>query len=391
MATHRAPWPEFGGVLLAGLGETLGAQRVALLEFERSRRMVARLRFEWRASDSRSRPNLGAPASFDLEELGLQAWHTSLSEGRNVLSDTARLATARHAGLIADRTHTFVLAPVLAGTRLWGALLVEAFESLSALEPESASAVSIVGDALAISLLREEREQETQSSMARGVAHDLCNMLQVAGGTFELLALGFDETTRQQQGSRAHLVSALEQSLQQGTSLARRLLELSTAPEGRPRDLDIAAHLRESASLWSQAVGPRVRLSIESDSSDSRIRLDPTLFDQVLLNLIVNARDAMPEGGTLALSVTSRESATTPPTRRVVLRVRDTGTGIASHVRERIFEPLFTTKPSGRGSGLGLSTVAAIVRRAGGGIEVHSAPGLGTEFVLDFPACTCVS
>jgi two-component system cell cycle sensor histidine kinase/response regulator CckA len=226
--------------------------------------------------------------------------------------------------------------------------------------------------------------------MARGVAHDLCNMLQVAGGAFELLALGLSEPARPQ-GSQAHLVAALEQSLQQGTALARRMLELNTSPEGRPRELDIAAHLRESASLWSQAVGPRVHLSIESDAGDSRIRLDPTLFDQVLLNLIVNARDAMPDGGTLALSVSTRTSSSTPPTQRVVLRVRDTGTGIASHVRERIFEPLFTTKPSGRGSGLGLPTVAAIVRRAGGGIDVHSAPGLGTEFVLDFPACTGIS
>jgi signal transduction histidine kinase len=390
VATQGTPWTELGGALLAGLGESLGASRVTLFDFPHAGRSIARQRFEWCAGGCRSRAELGAAPELDLEALGLGAWHASLAAGRNVRFDAARQAQASSAGLIVGSLRAVALSPVLAGTRLWGALLVEALDNVPAPGPDPASAVSIVGDALAISLLREERERELRHELERGVVHDLCNLLQIASGAFELL--GDDLRAAHPAGNtKTHLVTALEQSLQQGNALARRLLERSATPAARAPEVDLAAHLREHASLWRQAVGPRVRLSIESDSGDARIRLDPTALDQVLLNLIVNARDAMPDGGTLELAVRVRDAADRAPVQRVVLRVRDNGAGIDPSLRERIFEPRFSTKPAGRGSGLGLTTVATLVQRAGGTIEVLGARGGGTEFVLDFPACSGAS
>jgi hypothetical protein len=161
VATHRTPWSEFGGALLAELGQTLGASRVALFEFERARRMLALQRFEWCASDCRSRRELGAPEQFDIEQLGLQAWQESLADGRNVLSDSARLAAAAQRGLIAERTRS--CSRLCSPARACGARCSSKCPKSGGVRIGLRERGLTVGDALAISLLREGSRSRTRA------------------------------------------------------------------------------------------------------------------------------------------------------------------------------------------------------------------------------------
>jgi signal transduction histidine kinase len=132
--------------------------------------------------------------------------------------------------------------------------------------------------------------------------------------------------------------------------------------------------------MLTRVLGGTIRLEVSLDPRGGAIHADPGQMEQVLMNLAVNARDAMPGGGRLTIETTS-----IPASRQLQLRVRDTGTGISVDVMPRIFEPFFTTKAEGKGTGLGLSTVSGIVKDAQGTIEVKSEVGRGTTFTLSFP------
>jgi len=152
----------------------------------------------------------------------------------------------------------------------------------------------------------------------------------------------------------------------------------------RLEPLDLAAVVRDSARLFGRLVGAHITVHVEVPDTAVRIVGDRTGLEQVLLNLVVNARDAMPEGGRLVMRVTSPASAEVPPA-RCTLEVEDTGVGMDEATLEHIFEPFFTTKPEGAGTGLGLPTVQRIVTQLGGRTTVRSLPGQGTCVQLDFP------
>jgi len=156
------------------------------------------------------------------------------------------------------------------------------------------------------------------------------------------------------------------------------------------RVVDLSAECRDAESLLRRLLGERVRLVASYEPGPVHIEIDPNSLHQVIMNLAVNARDAMTSGGTLSIRTArvdpSSVDAPTPGRYGVMLEVRDEGTGIPPDVLERIFEPFFTTKPAGSGTGLGLSTVYGIVQQAGGEITVESAEGHGTTFRIWFPA-----
>jgi CheY-like chemotaxis protein len=151
--------------------------------------------------------------------------------------------------------------------------------------------------------------------------------------------------------------------------------------------LEVRDVVRGIEPMLRRLIGEHIDLRIEVDSEIARIKADPGQLEQVIVNLVVNARDAMPDGGRLTIAATMTTDAETRAP-RVVLSVMDTGFGMADSVRDRIFEPFFTTKEPGKGTGLGLSTVYGIVRQSGATIEVDSAPGQGTTFTIAFPPVT---
>src|SRR6266542_2236183 len=237
--------------------------------------------------------------------------------------------------------------------------------------------------------LRQSERLESLGQLAGGVAHDFNNLL---GVILNYAAFVAEETA----GNPAINADAeqIRTAAERGARLTRQLLIVGRREAIRPAVLDLNAIITDIHDLLSRSIGEQVELTVSPSSGLPAIRADRGQIDQVLLNLAVNARDAMPAGGTLHIATQVadldedylRLHPDARQGRHVELTVTDTGTGIPPEIADRIFEPFFTTKPQGQGTGLGLATVYGIVTEAGGSLSVHSEPGTGTTFRLLFPA-----
>ncbi|MEZ5100236.1 MAG: PAS domain S-box protein [Thermoleophilia bacterium] len=244
---------------------------------------------------------------------------------------------------------------------------------------------------------RELEEQLLQSQkmdaigrLAGGVAHDFNNLLTAIHGyaSFALMELGDDHPV-------ADDLDEVVRASTRAASLTRQLLAFSRQQVLQPTVLDLDDVVHDLGRMLHRLIGEDVELSIRTLSSAGRIRADRGQVEQVLLNLVVNARDAMPGGGRLGIETALVEldagaarRADLEPGRYVTLSVVDTGVGMDAVVRGRIFEPFFTTKEPGSGTGLGLATVYGIARQSGGHVEVESEPGRGARFTVYLPACS---
>jgi PAS domain S-box-containing protein len=230
--------------------------------------------------------------------------------------------------------------------------------------------------------LRQVQKLEAVGRLAGGVAHDFNNVLNVIVGYSEMLLrrVGPDEQRR---------VREILKAAERATALTRQLLAFGRRQVIQPKVLSLDALVTDVAEMLAQVIGEDVELRMIA-SSGSCVNADPGQLEQVLLNLAINGRDAMPRGGTLTLetaNVTVGErdidgAVRMPPGDYVLLRVSDTGAGMSADTKSRIFEPFFSTKPREKGSGLGLATVYGIVKQSGGHIWVDSAIGRGTSFSI---------
>ncbi|HEV2468422.1 MAG TPA: PAS domain S-box protein [Candidatus Sulfotelmatobacter sp.] len=235
--------------------------------------------------------------------------------------------------------------------------------------------------------LRNAQQLEAIGRLAGGVAHDFNNILSIIMGHGELLlAAGVDESTKNglEQMRRASLRAA---------SLTQQLLAFSRKQVLQPRVLDLNEAVADVQKMLARVIGEDIELVANLHPSLLSVKVDPGQVEQVLMNLAINARDAMPKGGKLIMET---GNATIGPEeardldlsagRYVVLKVSDTGQGMDSSTVPHIFEPFFTTKPIGKGTGLGLATVYGIVKQSGGGIQVESEPGHGSTFRVYLPS-----
>jgi two-component system cell cycle sensor histidine kinase/response regulator CckA len=229
---------------------------------------------------------------------------------------------------------------------------------------------------------------ESIGSMASGIAHDMNNILAPILMSAPMLRMGMSAENTER------TLNAIEQSAQRGADLVRQLLTFGRGSEGARRPLQIASLVHEMFNIAQQTFPKNISV-VENYSMDNwRVSGDPTQLHQVLLNLCVNARDAMPAGGTLTISADNvefdRSSAGMTPGAKagpyVLLQVADTGTGIPPHVVDRIFDPFFTTKEPGKGTGLGLSTVVGIAKSHGGFVSLQTTEGKGSVFQVYLPA-----
>lgn len=236
--------------------------------------------------------------------------------------------------------------------------------------------------------IRHAQKMEVLGRLAGGVAHDFNNMLMVLSGSAELL----DRSLPPDALSRIYL-EQIQRGVTRSASITRQLLAFSRKQVLDIRPMDLHAALRESATMLPALLGADVAIDIRTRAERPWLRSDSSQIEQVLINLAVNARDAMPQGG--RLTIATENSLQPPPSAPasaasivdwLILRVEDSGHGMTRQVLSHIFEPFFTTKPAGKGTGLGLSTVYGIVRQSGGYIHVQSEPDKGTRFALYFPA-----
>jgi two-component system, cell cycle sensor histidine kinase and response regulator CckA len=240
--------------------------------------------------------------------------------------------------------------------------------------------------------LRQAQRLEAVGQLAGGIAHDFNNLLTVIIGCAELIRRDVPPPA----GPEPDPLDELSKAARRAAMLTQQLLAFSRRQVLQPRELDVNEALRHVHSMLRRLIRDDIVLIVDLDARADRIRVDPGQLDQVVMNLVMNAGDAMPAGGTVTVTTTNvtlgeDDVAQHPyirPGRYVSLSVADTGVGMDEATRARAFEPFFTTKPVGKGTGLGLSTVYGIVKQSGGYVWVTSDPGAGTTVQICLPAVT---
>jgi len=233
--------------------------------------------------------------------------------------------------------------------------------------------------------LQQALRIEAFGVLAGGLVHDFNNILSVLSMNIALV----QNERGAQESTRVHL-QQMEAAVHKGSALVERLVQYKTKQDIQLRPVHINEVVNATLELASPLLAGKVRVKAELEPDLPPVQADPSQLDQVLLNLIFNALDAMPEGGELGLSTSLvshdkiQQGKNEEYNRFVLITVADTGRGIPEHIRPRIFDPFFTTKP-GKGTGLGLSSSQLITRRHNGHIEVQSAPGSGTKFSVYLP------
>jgi len=237
--------------------------------------------------------------------------------------------------------------------------------------------------------LRQAQKMEAVGRLAGGVAHDFNNILGIIVACSELLRGHLEPDTEY-----LEYVDNIRKAADRGAALTRQLLSFSRKQPVHPRLLDLNERLREVSKLLRPLMGDDVEVSVRPRSESAIVEADPGQFDQIVLNLAVNARDAMPDGGRLMIETAVQQFDESfaerhhpmVPGRYAMLSISDNGVGMDKDTVTRIFEPFFTTKEAGKGTGLGLSTVYGIVKQSGGHIWVYSEPGRGTTFKVYLPS-----
>ncbi|HEY2753415.1 response regulator [Phenylobacterium sp.] len=278
----------------------------------------------------------------------------------------------RHSGLAL----LLVLAFLLLGVVTAGASQLEARASLLSAANQRLRE-EMAARSKAEEALRQSQKMEALGQLTGGIAHDFNNLLQVVHGAFELIRRRPTDTDKVAAWAESGMAAA-----ERGASLTRQLLAFSRSQKLELRSFVVAELIGEMRELLVRTLGPDIALSLELGERSASVMSDPTQLELAILNLAINARDAMPNGGRLVISTRIRTLSASDPVLDagdyVELSVADTGEGMSPQVIDRAFDPFFTTKDVGKGTGLGLSQVYGVARQAGGVAQIESAPGAGT-------------
>jgi signal transduction histidine kinase len=237
--------------------------------------------------------------------------------------------------------------------------------------------------------LQLARRMEGIGILAGGMAHDFNNVLTVIKAHLDLLAISSHNPEQ-----TAKIMRNLRKAVDHGSSLTKELLIIGRQTEAQPAFVNVTERVRESASILKEALPGNVVLSLQLDESLPPLFIDPGHLDRILTNLIINASDAMPDGGTITISAEEINFAQSPAIPRFeqddgiprfCLKISDTGHGMDEATRRQVFEPFYTTKANGKGTGLGLSVVLGLMQVHNGSVGLESEVGKGTTVSLFFP------
>ncbi len=231
--------------------------------------------------------------------------------------------------------------------------------------------------------LRQAQKMDAVGQLTSGIAHDFNNLLTVILGNTHILNRRIGALPdKEAGGALAQKVAAIETAAKRGADLVRHLMVFTRQSELKQEVMDGVRTVSDAFALLRRTLGERVAVFLEHGLETALLCVDATLMQNAIINISVNARDAMPKGGKLVIStgVVVRDDGG-----YFMITLADTGDGMPEHVRERIFEPFFTTKPAGEGTGLGLAMVYGFIRQSGGHIEVESEQGRGTTFRIYLP------
>jgi PAS domain S-box-containing protein len=231
--------------------------------------------------------------------------------------------------------------------------------------------------------LLQSQKMEALGQLAGGVAHDFNNLLTVIAGHTDMLIAG-------DRANGSHDLDQIRSACQRGASMTRQLLAFSRQSVFEPKIVDVNSVVAQTETMLRRTLGEQIELTVLVGTDVGAVKADPDQLSRVLLNMAINARDAMPDGGRLSIETRSvivpDHGAGRPAAGEyVLLGMSDTGCGIPAELRGRLFEPFFTTKPQGKGTGLGLAVVDGIVKQSGGWVEVESEVGVGTTFLIFLP------
>jgi PAS domain S-box-containing protein len=303
--------------------------------------------------------------------------------------------TERVRSLLAEAGYSdFVAAPLLDRARPMGALIAVA-RGPDAFSSDKVNFLQSVAYLLAATMQRYRTEEQLAHAqrldavgqLTGGVAHDFNNMLTVISGNLQLLEPDLADRPDSQQ-----ILGSALRAVGRGAELTRKLLAFARRQRLNPQSIDPRKLLHELCPILARTLGEPIKVNVECELEAPNVFVDPGELDTAILNLALNARDAMPRGGTLYLAereqtiANAESTAELAPGTYVVISVRDTGFGMPPEVLARAFEPFFTTKESGRGSGLGLSMVYGFVKQSGGHLVADSRLGYGTRIDLYLPA-----
>jgi PAS domain S-box-containing protein len=237
--------------------------------------------------------------------------------------------------------------------------------------------------------LRQSQKMEAVGQLTGGIAHDFNNLLTAISGSLELLGVRIEQGKL---GGVERYISAAQESARRAASLTQRLLAFSRRQTLDPKPTDVNKLLAGVEDLLRRTVGPAIELEVVGAGGLWTVKIDPPQLENAILNLIINARDAMPDGGRITIETANKwlddrsaRERELPPGQYISLCVTDTGTGMPPDVIAQAFDPFFTTKPLGQGTGLGLSMIHGFVRQSGGQVRVYSELGTGTTMCLYFP------